>query len=252
MSRPEAIPAATLIVLADRAEGTEVLMVERTAAMVFAAEAAVFPGGRVDPDDRVLGARIAPSLEPDDAAARIAAIRETLEETGLAIGFDAPATELLEARAALSAGRTFSALAADAGWRIDLAALTPWSRWEPPGGEGLSRRFDTRFYLAAAPSALPPLSADGAENHRLFWATATEVLARADAGALALIFPTRRNLERLAQFARFAEADAHARALAARKIVPWVEWTDGAAHLCIPADRGYPITREPLDTSRRG
>ena len=85
---PPAIPAATVVIYRHGTGGgpAEVLMVERSHTMRFAGGAAVFPGGRVDPADRELAAMIGEGLDPDDAAGRVAAIRETLEETGLAVG----------------------------------------------------------------------------------------------------------------------------------------------------------------------
>ena len=51
MTDDPAIPAATLILVRDMADGPpEFLMVERAATMAFAAGALVFPGGRTDPD----------------------------------------------------------------------------------------------------------------------------------------------------------------------------------------------------------
>ena len=74
----DAIPAATLIVVRDRPAGApELLMVERSEGMAFAAGALVFPGGRIDAADT--------SLAPGDAAA-VAAIRETIEETAVPVG----------------------------------------------------------------------------------------------------------------------------------------------------------------------
>ena len=70
----EAIPAATLIVVRERAGGApEFLMVERAGGMAFAAGAWVFPGGRIDESDRRLGH----DMGVDPAA--VAAIRETVE-----------------------------------------------------------------------------------------------------------------------------------------------------------------------------
>ena len=92
----EAIPAATLVLMREAEAGPpELLVTERTGQMAFAAGALVFPGGRIDPDDHDSAAGFA----LPDAAARIAAIRETIEETGLAIGLrpapDAAATGAL-------------------------------------------------------------------------------------------------------------------------------------------------------------
>ncbi|MBC7985273.1 MAG: NUDIX hydrolase, partial [Sphingomonadaceae bacterium] len=77
-----AIPAATLVLIRDRADAPpELLMVERAAGMAFAGGAMVFPGGRIDPGDHALAANAAlhhgGSGVPDETAARIAAIRET-------------------------------------------------------------------------------------------------------------------------------------------------------------------------------
>jgi hypothetical protein len=59
----EAIPAATLIVVRDRADGPpELLMVERSEGMAFAAGALVFPGGRIDEADRRLAEQL--SIDP--------------------------------------------------------------------------------------------------------------------------------------------------------------------------------------------
>ena len=71
-------------------------------------------------------------------------------------------------------------------------------------------------------------------------------------GELSIIFPTRRNLERLAQFASFAEAKAHAEAHEVRMIVPEIAQRDGREALTIPEDRGYPVTHEWLDRAMRG
>ena len=67
-----------------------------------------------------------------------------------------------------------------------------------------------------------------------------------------LIFPTRRNLERLALFATFADARAQAAAIPATMIVPEIADRDGKPTLTIPADAGYPVTHEPLDRAMRG
>ncbi|MDB5702019.1 MAG: hydrolase [Sphingomonadales bacterium] len=245
------IPAATLIVYRRRAALSEILFVERAGTMAFAAGAIVFPGGRVDPGDRMLAERF-PEFDPDDAAARIAAIRETIEEAGTAVGL-AGATDAAtvgKLRAHLHDGMVFAdALAA---LRIELRPelLVPFSRWCPHAPE--RRSFDTRFYLAEALDDALRATVDETENVRLFWATAQQVLDDADAGRVKVIFPTRRNLERLAQFADFAEAQAHATKFAPEKIVPWVEDRDGVPTLCIPEDRGYPIWAEPLAEVRRG
>ncbi len=248
---PPAIPAATLILFREAPVGPpQILMVERAKAMAFAGGALVFPGGRVDPGDHALATLL--ERPDDDTAARIAAIRETIEEVGLAIGIaPAPSQRLVTTlRAALHAGMPFAQLLAEADLRIDVETLAYFARWLP--AHTASRIFDTRFFLARLPADAPAARVDATENVRLFWATAADVLAEADAGRATIIFPTRRNLERLAQFADFDSAVENALAYPVRTITPWAEQRGGVEHLCIPDDLGYPVTSEPLDDAVRG
>jgi len=71
-------PSATVVLLRDSADGLEALLVQRDKAVKHMGGMWVFPGGKVDEQDRA-GA-------PDDYAAAVnAAIRETREEAGLEI-----------------------------------------------------------------------------------------------------------------------------------------------------------------------
>ncbi|HST35577.1 MAG TPA: NUDIX domain-containing protein [Allosphingosinicella sp.] len=223
----------------------ELLITERTGTMAFAAGALVFPGGRIDADDH----RTAGLFGSE--AAKVAAIRETIEETGLAPGLrpvpDAAAVDTL--REGLGDEEPFASLLAAHGLAIDGSALIPFARWCPNFRE--TRRFDTLFFLAEAPAGTPEPTVSEHEAVRAFWASAAEVLAEVEAGRAHVIFPTRRNLERLARFDSFAEARADAERHPVSKIVPWVEERDGAPHVCIPEGIGYPVTSEPLETARR-
>lgn len=106
----DAVPAATVILLRDGADGVEALMVRRNSSLAFAGGAWVFPGGRVDPGD------VDPARPQDEVAtARNAAAREALEEAGLA---------------------------------LDPAAFVVLSRWCPP--PQAPRRFNTWFFVGAA------------------------------------------------------------------------------------------------------
>jgi len=247
---PPPIPAATLVLMRARRGGApELLMMERPGHMVFAAGALVFPGGRIEADDRAAAAALADGSEL--AAAKIAAVRETLEETGIAAGLaPAPgAAEVARLREGLLAGRSLASLLAAAFFRLDLGALVPFARWCPNFRE--TRRFDATFFVAEAAPDAPQPSAQAGEAARVFWASASEVLAELDAGRAHAIFPTRRNLERLARFASFEEAKADAQRHEVRTITPWVEKREGGDFVCIPEDAGYPVTAEPIETARR-
>lgn len=205
-----AIPAATLVVMREVAAGPpELLMVERPRSMAFAGGMMVFPGGRIDPADWQDGG----SLEQ---AARAAAVRETREETGLAIA---------------------------------SAALVLFARWRPDFVK--HRRFDTFFFLSEAPADAGPLIPQPGECERALWVTAADMLAEIAEGRASAIFPTIRNLERLALFTSFAEARDHALAYPVETISPWIEEADGVRWLTIPDHLGYPVTRERADTALR-
>jgi 8-oxo-dGTP pyrophosphatase MutT (NUDIX family) len=252
---PEARAAATAILFRERAEGApEILFMERSGTMAFAAGALVFPGGAIDAHDLDHAAALGYALPLEEAASRIGAIRETLEESGLTIGFREPpdraTAETL--RAGLHAGTAFSKLLAEAGLELDLEALVPFARWRPTLKEKTTRIFDTRFYLAQMGEGSHEPSADTTENVHLFWAGAQDILDRSARGEAKVIFPTRRNLERLAQFASFDAAVADTRMHPVVRISPWIEDRDGCPSLCIPENMGYPVTHEPLEYALRG
>lgn len=234
-----AIPAATLILLRDRPAGPpEILMVERAAAMAFAGGALVFPGGRIDPGDRAL----ALAMGNGDLAPRLAAIRETIEEAGIAIGVDGDVAEM---RAMLAEGEPIGALAP-----VDPSMLIPYARWRPDHVP--VRVFDTWFYVARLPDDAPPARVDATENVRTLWITATDALHAADRGEATLLFPTRRVLERLAQQDDVPGVLADAGRWPVRTITPWIEERAAGRFVCIPDDLGYPVTSEPSNRAVRG
>jgi 8-oxo-dGTP pyrophosphatase MutT (NUDIX family) len=249
-------PAATVVVFRRNALGgpPQILLLERSGSMAFAGGATVFPGGAVDSADRALAlsSPAAAGLDPDDAAARIAAVREALEESGLVVGVKGTVTAAtaIAARRRLLDGDTLATILADQGWGIDFDSLIPFARWWPRHRE--VRVYDTRFYLADLGTGSLDLAADATETRHLFWATAQEALDLADRGLIRVIFPTRRNLERLALWPDFAAARAHALATPIQTISPWIEQRAGVRWLTIPADAGYPIDGEPLDGAARG
>jgi 8-oxo-dGTP pyrophosphatase MutT (NUDIX family) len=248
---PPARAAATLVVFRDREDGpADLLFVERSAKMKFAGGAVVFPGGAVDPRDHDLAVAMG-HAEGDEMAARVCAIRETLEESGLAVGFlglpDAGWCRM--AQKALHAGEDFAALLDGAGARLDLELLTPLTRWKPNFRE--TRVFDTRFYVArAAPDIGDPI-VDATENVLSYWSSAQAMIEASDAGNTMVIFPTRRNLERLALCQDHASAVQLCESYPVRLVSPWIEEREGERWLCIPDDLGYPVTAEPISQAIR-
>ena len=243
----EAIPAATLIVVRDRAGAApELLMVERAEGMAFAAGALVFPGGRIDQTDRDFSSQL--GIE----AAALAAIRETIEETAIPVGLiPTPSHQhAFELQQALAANQPFHELLRASGLVIDAGALTPFAHWVPKFHA--VRRFDTLFYVASAPEGeWTPRVIEG-ECAGAAWISAAEVLEREARGEARLIFPTRRTLERLAQHSGFEAIRADALAHRIDPVTPWVEQVDGEKFITIPDDLGFPVTKERLDGLWRG
>lgn len=147
--RPEVVEprrSASVVLLRDGGSGLETYLLHRHARMRFAAGMVVFPGGGVEPADSVGDA--------DERVVVRCAIRETFEETGVALA----STDLL-----------------------------PWAHWITPEVE--PRRYDTTFFVAAQPTGQEPADVSG-ETVSAGWATARATLAAAVRGELSLMPPT--------------------------------------------------------------
>ena len=248
---PVVIPAATVVIFRRALAGPpELLLVQRSRALRFAGGAAVFPGGKVDAADRTLAAQLSPDADPEITAARVAAIRETLEETGLVIATRAPVSshDAAAARAMLIADGRLATVLEHYGWILELERLTFFAHWCPP----FERAFDTRFFVLDLGTGSVDITVDATENTSLFWISAARALELADSGEISVIFPTRRNLERLAQFASFDEALADIDRHPVARICPSHVERDGEVWLQIPDGHGYPVLGQPRASAQRG
>ncbi|GIU66846.1 NUDIX hydrolase [Candidatus Phycosocius spiralis] len=249
-------PASTLLLVRDVADGLEVLMVERHANIGFAGGALVWPGGKVEVADFEEGwldhADGLDGLSPDERAARIAAIRETFEETGVLlahldgalIGPKVQDLKLMRHKIDRDAS-LFLPLVRDQGLRLTGNNLTPFARWIPP--PALHKRFDTRFYLARVPADQIGCQ-DGTEAVELLWIKPKAALQELAEGKRKIIFPTVRNLELLALSPTTDRALTDAAARPQGIVQPIIE--DGV--LKIRDDLGYPVTQERLESALRG
>lgn len=243
------IPAATLVAFRNGNPAPEILMIRRSKRLAFGGGAAVFPGGRIDAGDEVVARDLAG--DPAWNLARVAAVRETLEETGLLTGVSGAvdADKAAAARAALLEGAAFADVLDRFGWAIDTGALIPFARWIPP--VRIRRRFDTFFLLTDLGTGSVTLSADGTETTEHFWTAPGVILERDEREDEALMFPTRMNLLRLSRFADFAAARADAEAHDPAPVHPIVEEREGESWLVMPEGRGYAPYAEPLASARR-
>lgn len=254
------IPAATILLLRD-APQLEVLMVERHAEISFAGGALVFPGGRIDAGDHdpAWGAHCdcLDACPEQQRAPRIAAIREAFEETGVllarrkgAVIGAAEAEGLAPWRKRIEADdRLFLDMLAGERLSPAVDALHLFARWRP-GKEVAHRRYDTWFFAAAAP-AEQCASADGGEATEVVWTTPARALEDFESGRRKMIFPTRRNVELLAQSDSAKAAFDFAAMRTIRPVEPRIVERGGARFLTIPDDLGYPVTEEPLERAIR-
>ncbi len=227
-------PAATILLLRD--DPFEVLMVRRHGNGQFAS-ALVFPGGLVDPSDLDQSwlplTSGAVDLPAEERALRIAACRETFEETALLLARDGTGAAV---PGVTTQGTAFIDLVAASGGTLPLGDLAHFGHWITP--EGAPKRFDTHFFLAHAPEGQEALC-DGGETVALEWVSPQEVLARAADGDLSILFPTRMNLKRLVESDTVAEAIAAARRRPRFTVLPRPERREGGTAVVIPAEAGY-------------
>jgi 8-oxo-dGTP pyrophosphatase MutT (NUDIX family) len=213
--------AATVMLVRDDPD-LEVFMLRRSLNADWVGGAYVFPGGAVDEGDRAPAVLARCRDRSDaDASARlgvatgglgywVAGVRETFEEAGVLLARSVatgapvgPSSAVIETRRnELNQARlTFEAFLEAEDLVVDVEALHYFSHWITP--EGNHRRYDTRFFVAAAPDGHAYLH-DDAETVASIWIRPADALAAGDRGELDLIFPTRKSLESLS---RFAHAD---------------------------------------------
>ncbi|MCJ2178142.1 NUDIX hydrolase [Novosphingobium album (ex Hu et al. 2023)] len=249
---PAVVPAATVVIFRHARDSgpPELLMVQRAREMRFAGGAAVFPGGRVDPADRDLARSLMPDEPEEIAAARIAGIRETLEETGLMIATRQPvsAVEAAAGRRMLLETGTLAPVLAQFGWQLVPEALTLYAHWCPLR----DKAFDTRFFVTDLGTGAVDVQVDATENTHLFWTSAAGALEMASRDEISVIFPTHRNLERLAQYASYGEALADIAAHPVSRVHPGTEERTDGEWLIIPEGHGYPVRGQLKATARRG
>lgn len=203
--------AATLLVVRNaEAQGIEIFCVRRHAKSAFMGGVVVFPGGKLDEDDRAdaLVERSdgphprATTFADDDRHAHalaICACREALEEAAILPALPPPDAEQLEAmRKTHEAKGDFAALLDDADVALTTSRLVPFARWITPTAE--ARRYDARFFVTTLPAGQAGKH-DDRETTSSVWATPERILDAFLAGDLFLAPPTVRALEILGEAA---------------------------------------------------
>lgn len=250
--------AATICLLREGAGGQEVFMIERSARIRFAGGALVFPGGKVDEEDRSdeLLSRCDGLQQPADwdRGACVAALREAFEEAGLLLARREGQPQLLneeelkaltQARSALLSGqRSFLSILEEHQLRLACEQVLPFTRWMTP--ELSPRQYDTYFFLAPAPNDQRGAH-DGKEAVDSLWLSPQEALRQAHQGERRVIFPTRMNLRRLNDTGSVIDTFEACRQITPPPhIRPTMAEREGEMYLEIPETAGYPATSEPL------
>ena len=140
----------------------------------------------------------------DDTAHRAAAVREVEEEAGLRLP--------------------------------DPGALVRFSRWITPAEVRI--RYDTHFFLAAAPDGQQP-EPDGGETVDARWYTPAGALGAYAAGDIELVFPTIKHLEALAPFHSAKTLLEWAAGRRVEPVEPRVVREGEVARIVMPGEPGY-------------
>jgi len=185
--------AATVILLRGGQTQLEVLLVKRTPKARFMGGVWVFPGGAVEQSEG-----------EDDAAHRMAAVRELHEEAGI----------LLE----------------------DPAELVKFSRWITPAE--VKVRFDTHFFLASLPPGQEP-KVDGEECVDLGWFTPAGALEAHAREEILLVFPTIKHLEQLREFTTATDLLREASGREVIAVQPRVVLEGEGGRVVLPGEPGY-------------
>lgn len=255
-------PAATVIMLRDGrgdihgAGGLEVLLLKRHASSDVLGGAFVFPGGKVDAADAQLDMAThldqplsdlhAALNEPDidaltAASLYVAAVREAFEESGILFAHGATNEHAVRATALLREGQPFDAVLAHMQLRLQTRSLAPWSRWITPVMPSVThKRFDTRFFVAAAPAG-QIAAHDNHEATESVWLNPRAALEQHRDGVIELAPPQIMTLAHLSRFADVQQAMADARSRTPPVIQPEPFDLEGTRVICYPGDERHSV-----------
>ena len=256
------VPAATILLVRDGADGLETFMVVRHHQIDFASGALVFPGGKIDPGDFEVrdlcdgldgDGEVDGEVDDTQVAMMAGAIREAFEECGVLLAREPGADGLVSAdrlgqldadRDVLHRGDlSLRAFLEREDLRLACDQLRHFAHWITP--PMVPKRFDTHFYLVPAPPDHLAIH-DGHESVDSVWISPGDALTGAEDGTYTIIFPTLRNIELLGETSTVESAMAAAAGRPVPPILPWTEQRDDGMYVCIPADAGYAVTEERI------
>ena len=245
----------------DGDRGMEVCMLRRNLNSDFVGGAYVFPGGAVDPHDSSPEVEAICLGRDDGDASRqlgiargglafwVAAVRECFEESGVLLAVDADGDVVSMAEPATAAtfaqwrhrvnndGTSLVDVCTAENLRLMMGDIYYFAHWITPVGP--TRRYDTRFFVAAAPPGQVPAH-DDRETIATVWINPADALEQQKAGKFDLIFPTIKNLEAISRFDTAADLLAAAAAIdEVVTVLPRVINDDHGLRILLPGDAGY-------------
>jgi 8-oxo-dGTP pyrophosphatase MutT (NUDIX family) len=252
-------PASTVVLLRPSTTRFEVFLVRRSDSIAFMGGAHVFPGGRVDPADRIHDAqsltdgaassavRMSDIPSEEAIAHHVAALRELFEEAGVllarkngrvvTIDGDSPNRFTAHRHNLLAGTTSFTDVVGAEGLRLALDELTYFAHWVTPEIE--IKRFDTRFFVARAPEGQTPVHDDGETIHSE-WLDPAEAVERSRREEIALPPPTWTTLSALAKFDSIDEVLNWARGKPIPRVQPGLLKRGDETLLLYPGDPLYP------------
>lgn len=253
------LPAATVMLLRDTTQGMEVFLLKRHGLSDVLGGAYVFPGGKVDKADTALDMRTQvdtalPDLhqalnEPDidvltAAGLYVAALREVFEESGVLMAHTTGGHDWITAVA--NDRSPFGELLSKNSLRLQAGSLHPWSRWITPSMPSTMRkRFDTRFFVAIAPTDQVARH-DNHETTESVWLAPRQALEQYWQGSIELAPPQIMSLAHLSRFTTAAEALAAAKERVPAVVRPEPHDEDGTRVLCYPGDPRHSVAKQAM------
>jgi 8-oxo-dGTP pyrophosphatase MutT (NUDIX family) len=257
--------ASTVMLLRERttpqptSQSFEVFMVRRVVQSEFMPDLYVFPGGSVMEDDRVVEQSeglckpvLSSVADPEGRTAlgqgvRAAAIRELFEEANILLAYrnetmlaidEASSARFMVYRQEFNEHKgSLSAMAQQEQLVLATDRLTYCAHWITP--EGMPRRYDTHFFLAAAPIEQEALY-DALETSEGVWITPVEALERFAQNSFPIAFPTHHQLRNLSQFASVQEAMNASLTHYVPTHAPILTLIDGKPHVYLADDTAHP------------
>ena len=249
--------AATVVMLRDAPLGLEVFLMQRHGKSDVLGGAYVFPGGKADAADTDLD--MAAHLDQDlhtlhtnlsetdidpltAAGLYVAAMREVFEESGVLFAHG----DLDGFVATLQSGCSFNAALASMALRLQTRHLVPWSRWVTPTlPSAMNKRFDTRFFVAAAPGDQVARH-DDFETTESVWLRPRAALEQYWAGQIDLAPPQIMTLAHLTHYVDVANVMDAARAKGPRLIQPEPFEHEGGRVICYPGDERHSVRERAM------